>query len=143
MQLRLLKQIAGSAIVTLLVAACSTKSTTGADSVDEATMVAGKVVYDRFCLSCHQASGKGAPPMNPPLIQTSFVLGDKDVVVDIAINGMANIPVDGQDYKNIMPGFPFLTDNEIASVLTYVRSSFGNNASRITADEVAKSRSTD
>jgi len=104
-------------------------------------MTAGKMVYDQHCLTCHLASGKGAPPMNPPLVKTSYVLGEKAALIGIAVNGMANVPVDGQEYRNIMPGFPFLSDEEVANVLTFVRNSFGNSASQITAPDVAKARS--
>jgi mono/diheme cytochrome c family protein len=135
---RLLKFLAGSAIVTLSATACSTKRNPGAELLaPDSTMIAGKLVYEQHCLTCHMASGKGAAPMNPPLVRTSFVLGEKSSLINIILNGMANLPVDGEQYRNIMPGFPFLTDEEIANVLTYVRNSFGNTADAITAADVA------
>jgi mono/diheme cytochrome c family protein len=146
MQLRRLKFLAGSAILTLFVAACSTKSNTGdtpiTDPVRDLSATAGKAIYEKYCLACHLATGKGAPPMNPPLTGTSFVLGDKSELIAIVTNGMAGAAVDGIKYKNVMPGFAFLTDEEIADVLTYIRSSFGNHADQITATEVAQLRPT-
>jgi mono/diheme cytochrome c family protein len=146
MQLRLLKQATASLILVLTIAACSNGSDSreAADSsgVPDDVMVAGKAVYNRSCLACHLASGKGAPPMNPPLIGTSFVLGEKAALINIVLNGMSNTVVDGENYKNVMPGFNFLTDEEIANVLTYIRNSFGNTAEQVTPGEVAQARAT-
>lgn len=103
-------------------------------------MVAGKAIYDQHCLTCHLGSGKGAPPMNPPLTGTSYVLGDKRALINIVLKGMSGTPVDGVSYKNVMPGFAFLADDEIANVLTYVRNSFGNSASEVSPREVAHAR---
>jgi mono/diheme cytochrome c family protein len=80
--------------------------------------------------------------MNPPLTGTSFVTGDKATLIKIVLDGMANVPVDGEEYRNVMPGFEFLSDEEIGDLLTYIRNSFGNEADRITAAEVAETRTT-
>ena len=146
MRLRLLKGIAGSVIFSLLVAACSSRSNSGEPPVTDAAMelsiTAGKAVYEQYCLTCHLATGKGAPPMNPPLTGTSIVLGDKVQLIGVITNGMSGGSVDGVTYKNVMPGFAFLADEEIANVLTYIRSAFGNKASQITSAEVTQLRPT-
>lgn len=103
----------------------------------------GEIVYKSYCLTCHLASGKGAPPMNPPLLKTSFVTGEKKVLIDIALRGMKNLPVDGKRYRNVMPPFDHLTDKEIADVLTYVRTTFGNGGEAVTELEVLASRNND
>lgn len=101
----------------------------------------GKKVYDSFCLVCHMADGSGVPGMHPPLIQTEWVTGDKNRLIDITLNGMSGkIEVNGETYNSIMPPHSHLTDKQIADVLTYVRQSFGNNASEITVEEVQKVR---
>jgi mono/diheme cytochrome c family protein len=100
----------------------------------------GKIVYEQYCLACHQADGSGVPHLNPPLIKTSFVLGDKKKLIGIVLNGLSDVEVDGEMYSNPMPGFNFLTDDEVANVLTYVRNSFTNKASAVTALEVKSSR---
>lgn len=82
------------------------------------------------------ADGGGAPPMNPPLSQTSFVLGDKKVLIPIVLNGMSLQEIDGEKYHNVMPALDYLTDEQIGDVLTYVRNSFGNKESRVTPNEV-------
>lgn len=101
------------------------------------SIVAGKRVFVKYCITCHQADGGGVPNMTPPLIQTSFVLGDKGKLIDIVLNGLKNVDIDDETYNNPMPALgSVLKDQEIADVLTYVRNSFGNKASAVTAGEV-------
>lgn len=103
----------------------------------------GKKVYDLYCLACHQADGGGVPRMNPPLSKTTYVLGDKKALIKIILNGLDEpIEINGDTYTNVMAPHDFLKDQEIADVLTYVRNSFGNKASLITAAEVKTVRAT-
>lgn len=97
----------------------------------------GKDIYGRYCLTCHQADGGGVPRMNPPLIQTEYVNGNKQRLIGIVLNGM-NVPleINGESYENPMASHAFLKDQQIADVLTYIRSSFGNKSSAVTAAEV-------
>ncbi len=105
--------------------------------VHQKSLVAGEKVYKKLCLTCHQADGSGVPNMTPPLIQTSFVLGDKEKLIGIVLNGLKNVDIDDQTYNNPMPALgSVLKDQEIADVLTYVRNSFGNKASAVAVDEV-------
>jgi mono/diheme cytochrome c family protein len=98
----------------------------------------GKVVYETYCLACHQANGKGVPGMNPPLVKTEWVLGDKTRLIGVVLNGLNDaIEIGGETYDNAMPAHNFLNDRQIADVLTYVRSHFGNEASAIRPEEVA------
>lgn len=88
------------------------------------------------------ADGSGVPHMNPPLIGTRFVLGEKEDLIKIILNGIGNVEIDGETYTNKMPPLKtILKDQEIADVLTYIRSSFGNKASAVTAAEVKAVRS--
>jgi len=102
----------------------------------------GEKLYEQYCLTCHQADGSGVPKMNPPLINTSYVTGDKKKLIQWVLGGSTeNIPIDGKTYSNNMPPQNFLKDEELADVLTYIRSSFGNKASAITTAEVQGVRS--
>jgi len=75
--------------------------------------------------------------MNPPLIKTTYVLGDKTTLIKIVLNGFSeNVEINGQTYQNNMASHDFLKDQEIADVLTYVRHSFTNKASAVTASQV-------
>jgi len=103
--------------------------------------VNGKKVYTKYCLTCHQADGGGVQNMNPTLIGTSYVLGDKGAIIRIALNGFNdNVEINGQTYSNKMPSFAMLKDKDIADVLTYVRGHFGNHADAVAPGEVAKVR---
>jgi mono/diheme cytochrome c family protein len=102
---------------------------------------AGKKVYDQYCLVCHQTDGNGVPNAFPPLAGTEYVNGDTDRLIGIVLNGLTGeIEVNGQVYNGVMVPHNFLSDQEIADVLTFVRSSFGNNSPAITADQVATVR---
>lgn len=100
-------------------------------------LVQGKKVYTQYCLTCHQADGGGVQSMNPPLTQTTYVLGDKVRLVGIVLHGFSErVEIKGETYNNVMPAHDFLTDAQIAGLLTYVRSSFGNKAGPVSAAEV-------
>jgi mono/diheme cytochrome c family protein len=102
-----------------------------------AAMANGKKVYADNCLSCHQADALGVPNMNPPLVKTEYVLGDKVRLIKIVLNGFSeNVEISGSTYSNNMPAHDYMTDQQIADVLTYVRNDFTNKAPYITAAQV-------
>ncbi len=104
-------------------------------------IVKGKKVYGQYCLSCHQGNGSGVSRLNPPLIGTEYVLGDKNGLLHILINGSnVGLDVDGETYSNAMPSFRHLSDEELADVASYIRNTFGNSAAPVTAEEVANFR---
>jgi len=103
----------------------------------------GKKVYVQNCLTCHQADGTGVATMNPPLIKTTYVLGDKPTLIKIVLNGFnEDVQINGQSYSNTMTPHDSMKDQEIADVLTYVRNSFTNKASAVTAAQVKAVRAT-
>jgi mono/diheme cytochrome c family protein len=86
---------------------------------------------------CHQNDGAGVPGLNPPLIKTDWVTGQKNRLINVILKGLEDpIEVNGEEYSNPMPSLTHLTDQEIADVLTYIRNSFGNKASAVTPAEV-------
>src|SRR3954463_8348009 len=52
-------------------------------------VAAGEAIYTQYCISCHQADGGGLGNMNPPLLKTSYVSGDKKVLISVLLNGMS------------------------------------------------------
>jgi mono/diheme cytochrome c family protein len=105
------------------------------------SVLPGKLVYEKNCLTCHQADGYGVPGMNPPLVGTDWVTGNKERLINVVLKGMTTpLEIDGESYHNPMPSHQFLTDKEIADVLSYIRSSFGNKASPVSIEEVKKVR---
>jgi mono/diheme cytochrome c family protein len=102
----------------------------------QASMTRGKQIYLEQCLACHQADALGVQGMNPSLVKSKFVLGDKATLVKIVLNGLTGVEIDGESYNGVMAPHADLTDQQIADVLTYVRNSFGNKASAVTAAQV-------
>src|SRR5262249_1189762 len=109
-----------------------------------ATQIArGKLLYGKYCISCHQVNGTGVPNMNPPLAKTEYVLGDKTRLIGILLNGLnEDVEINGEYYSNPMPSQAALKDQEIADILSFVRNSFGNKASTVSAAEVTAVRAT-
>lgn len=108
-----------------------------AQTTVQPSIARGKKLYIQYCLSCHQEDGSGVPKLNPPLIKTSYVSGDKTKLIAWVLSGSTeNIPIDGKYYSNNMAPQANLKDQEIADVLTYIRNSFGNKAGAVTAVEV-------
>ena len=102
-------------------------------------MTAGVKVYGQYCVACHQADGKGVPGAFPPLVQTEWVTGDNTRLISVVLNGLqGEITVNGETYNNVMTPHNFLSDEEVAGVLTYVRQSFGNDSETISVEEDAE-----
>ena len=98
----------------------------------------GAKVYQTNCSSCHQAGGTGVAGTFPPLAGNAVVTGDPKTVVHIIKYGLSGkVVVKGTTYNGMMPAWgQQLSDSDIASVATYVRSSFGNHAPAITVTDV-------
>lgn len=120
----------------------STSSTPKKKEIAEKTPSAGEKVYKTHCAVCHLPTGKGMPSLYPPLIGTKWVAGDKPTIINVVLQGLkGEIVVKGETYNQVMtPYASILSDQEIADVLTYVRSSFGNDYSAVTAAEVKAER---
>jgi mono/diheme cytochrome c family protein len=111
------------------------------DNLDKGVVVAGEKIYNTYCGSCHQGNGLGDNNRFPPLAGSEWVTGDKKRLIEIVLNGLQGpIEVKGQSYNNVMPQHSFLNNEDIASVLTYIRQNFGNTATAIHAEEVNEVR---
>jgi mono/diheme cytochrome c family protein len=120
------------AVTTFSLLGCNSHSST------EVSIERGKKIYTQYCLSCHQVDGSGVPQLNPPLKNSAYVVGEESKLISIITHGFnEGVEINSDTYANPMPpvGANF-KDGEIADVLTYVRNSFGNKASAISADHV-------
>ena len=82
------------------------------------------------CSACHQPTGKGVKGAFPALAGSAFVQGDPKLVLTTVLNGRGGMPSFKDD----------LTDADLAAILTYVRSSWGNKASAIKPADGAAAR---
>ncbi len=125
-----------------------TKGTkTALKGAEKALFVKGEEIYNRegFCVTCHQPDGKGLNASQfPPLAKSPWVTGNEERLIKITLNGlMGPLTLNGHTYPGQVPMTPYggmLKDEEIASVLTFVRNTFGNKASAISPEMVKKVR---
>lgn len=102
---------------------------------------AGQTVYMQVCFACHQPTGLGLPGMFPPLAQSDWVSAPKpDRLIRIVLHGLTGpIKINGQSFSTpapVMPPQSSLSDQQIADVLTYIRTHFGHSAGGVTASQV-------
>lgn len=94
----------------------------------------GEKAYIVYCAQCHQADGRGMPDTALPLAGSKWVLGPGELTAKIVLRGK-------QGKSALMPPWGgVLDDPVIASIVTYVRHHWGNNASAVTPDMVRKAR---
>ncbi len=103
-----------------------------------AANAAGASVYNTNCASCHQATGEGVAGAFPPLAGNPTVTGNATKVIHIVKYGLKGaITVKGKSYNGMMPPWgSTLSNADIAAVISYVRSSWGNAASPVTVADV-------
>lgn len=110
------------------------------ERTQEERMVRGKTLYETNCAACHQIEGQGLAGVFPPVANSDFLMAREDKGIGIILHGLSGeITVNGNKYDNVMPSMQ-LGDDEIASILTYVRNSWGNKGDLVTAAEVGKVR---
>ena len=104
---------------------------------DEEVMKRGLAVYSLTCVAFHQPTGKGLPPVFPPLAEAPIVNDDPTLSIKFILHGlMGPITVAGTTYNSMMPAVAGLSDQDISDVTTYVRASFGNNSSPVSVEQV-------
>jgi glucose/arabinose dehydrogenase/mono/diheme cytochrome c family protein len=108
--------------------------------------LAGQEIYfrDGHCTTCHQPNGQGLDPAFPSLAKSPWVNGNTERLIKLSLYGiMGPLELNGKKYDGSVPMTPFgglLKDEELASVLTFVRNSFGNEAKAVTGGEVRRVR---
>ena len=103
----------------------------------------GEATFIGICSACHQRDANRLAGVFPPLAGSDFLMADPDRSIRIVMSGLSGpVTVNGQHFDSTMPAFGNLTDHEIAEVLSYVRSSFGNTGEAITDEQVAAVRAT-
>ncbi len=108
----------------------------------ESGKVDGAALFASLCVACHQANGQGLPGVFPPLAGSEWVLGKDSTAAAILLHGMTGeLIVKGATYNGVMPAFGSqLGDEQIAALLSYVRSQWGNSSSAVSVETVARAR---
>ncbi len=114
---------------------------------DRKQYIAGKAIYEKegYCATCHQPDGGGLTASGfPPLSRTKWATEDEERLIKLTLQGLLGpIEVKDKKYDGQVPMTQFgglLNDEEMAAVLTYVRNSFGNKSSVISAAKVKEVR---
>ena len=107
----------------------------------------GREIYKHSCAMCDQAEGEGIEGVFPPLAKSDFLMmraksENRAELVDIVVNGKTGtLTVNGKTYNGVMTPVAGLSDEDIAAVLTFVTSTWGNTGAKpFDAAEVAKAR---
>ncbi len=109
--------------------------------VEQKRFAAGRESFGQVCALCHQPSGLGQEGIAPPLVDSEWALGSPERFARIALNGVRGpIKVGKRTVDLEMPGLYALDDEQIASMLTYVRREWGHEASPVSPELVAKVR---
>lgn len=100
---------------------------------------AGAKIFNQNCSSCHQPNGRGIQGEFPPLAGNPTVAGSDTTVIHIVKYGLSGpVKVKNVQYNGMMPAWgQQLSNADIASVLTYVRSAWGNQAGPISEAQVS------
>jgi len=113
---------------------------------EEKRLQQGSDIFNAVCFACHGPDGLGAPlagapegtTMAPPLAGSTRVQAHRDYIVKVLMRGLQG-PVDGKTYHEVMVPLDN-TDDWLASISSYVRTSFGNNGDLVTPSDVARVR---
>jgi mono/diheme cytochrome c family protein len=126
-----------AALATLVVslAGCGSPATAPAPP-----MTPGARLYAANCMACHRADGSGIKGLQPALAGTPVTNGEPDVLLAWVMFGRRPAALPRGEFAGVMPQFGYLSDEDLATLLTHVRASFGNHAPPVTPAMVAAAR---
>jgi nitrite reductase (NO-forming) len=104
---------------------------------NQSVMEAGKNLFVANCSACHQTDGAGMAGVFPPLAKSDYLMADKTRSINIALKGHSGpLSVNGKTYDGVMPSMTHLSDEQLSSILTFIRNSWGNKGDAVTPAEV-------
>jgi mono/diheme cytochrome c family protein len=107
----------------------------------QGNQTSGSMLYTKYCMTCHQADGKGVRGMFPPLAGNAKITGPSSDLIKIVLFGLQGpITVNEREYNQPMPPQGYLNDTQIADILNYIRNSWDNKAQPVTPEDVGKIR---
>jgi mono/diheme cytochrome c family protein len=99
---------------------------------------AGADLYGGNCVACHQQNAQGIPGVYPSLVGSSVVLGDPVAFALWVVKGQRPASLPAGRYATVMPQFGWMKDGDIAALLSYLRSNFGNSAPPVEAAALSR-----
>lgn len=103
----------------------------------------GKAPYELYCGACHAPDGKGiSGGQFPPLAESEWVKGKPERIIEIVLHGLqGELQVAGKKFNLAMPPHKdSLKDDQIANIISYVRSSWDHKESAVTKEQIAAMR---
>lgn len=111
------------------------------DNLDKKVYTSAGKLYNSYCAFCHGRDGNGSGRV-PPLQGSEWIAKNKELPITVVLNGMEQeVVVRGRKFMNIMPSLKSLSNEQVAEILTYVRSEFNNIPEPVTPKDVADVRS--
>ena len=127
-------------IVALAFVAAVVVATAAAPGANAASprSAAGAKIFSTNCTGCHGANGTGQPGIFPSLVANPYVSGDAKRVIHTVKYGLTGkLVAKGVKYDGVMPAWTgTLSDAQIADVLSYIRTTWGNKGTTVTAAQV-------
>jgi mono/diheme cytochrome c family protein len=125
----------------LFIAACQQSSPDkGASSAADSSAERGAALYAQNCVPCHRENGEGVPKVFPSLSGSPAVLGDPVELTQWVLSQKRPASIPAGRYPTQMLLFGWMSNEDAAALLTYIRSHFGNSAPPVDPVLVAKSR---
>ena len=122
----------------LALAACAPGGPVG--SAASHAVTPAERLYATTCAACHRPDGSGIEGVQPPLAGTAVTVGEPTELLGWVMYGRRPAALPRGGYAGIMPQFSYLSDQDLAALLTHVRTSFGNHAAAVTPAMVAAER---
>ena len=109
--------------------------------IAQAEMDKGRQLFLQNCAACHQPTGQGLPGAFPPLAGSDFIKANPMAILEVTTKGrQGKLVVNGKEYDNVMPAMSYLSDQDLAAIISYVLNSWGNPGGKITAKEIGAFR---
>jgi mono/diheme cytochrome c family protein len=133
-------RVPGVLALALAAAACSPSGSPAPPSAApgaSARVADGARLYAGNCAGCHQPNGQGIPRVYPSLSGSPAVLGDPGALAAWIVKGRRSTVTPAGRYPTVMPQFVWLKIDDTASLLTYLRASFGNHGAAVDPASIA------
>lgn len=103
----------------------------------------GKKIFESYCKTCHQVNGQGMPKIYPPVAKSDYIkkTPTETLIREVVFGLSGKVTVNGKEYNGVMTPLPSkYKDQDVADVLTYVFTNFGNSKGKVTVKEVAAAK---